>query len=289
MKLQDTLKKDHAVRPCYVTSSGSIILEVSFPSSLYIKTFSPLYHIAHDFLSAISEPRSRLTYIHEFRISSSSLLSYFLFSLTFIRALSVGLSPDDIISLLDQICKHPLPPSVPEMIRSTTEKFGRVKLVLDQTRYLVKTTDAELLQTLLLNPVIANARDTAEIEESRIEAEKETYGVSKVMREIKDIVDGDPFLYEDDWMSDGEDDALVDMMEGFEATQNDDIILASEEDDTTDVLLSFEIRKEAVEGVKKECSRLGVPMQSEYEYSLDMVNPDILIDLKATTVFFLYI
>jgi DNA excision repair protein ERCC-3 len=177
------------------------------------------------------------------------------------------------------------------MIRSTTEKFGKVKLVLDQTRYLVQTTDASLLQTLLQNPVVIEGRELGVVEEKRVTQEKETYAVDKVMQEIKGIVNADPFLYDDAWMSDGEDEALVDMMVDFEGTGNPgkDDAIPVELDDDTDVMLSFEIRKEAVEGVKKECSRLGFPMQSEYEYSMDKVNPDILIDLKATTVCLLMI
>jgi DNA excision repair protein ERCC-3 len=170
------------------------------------------------------------------------------------------------------------------MILATTAKFGKVKLVLDQTRYLVQTTDANLLQTLLQNQVVIEGRELGVVEEKRVVLEKETYAVGKVMQEIQGIVNNDPFLYDDDWMSDGDDEALVDMMVDFETKEDTDKIPVELDDDGKDVMLSFEIRKEAVEGVKKECSRLGFPMQSEYEYSLDTMNPDILIDLKATSV-----
>lgn len=47
------LKKDHRIRPCYVTPGGTILLEVlivHIPNSC-LKTFSPLFQIAHEFLS----------------------------------------------------------------------------------------------------------------------------------------------------------------------------------------------------------------------------------------------
>lgn len=107
----------------------------------------------------------------------------------------------------------------------------------------------------------------------------------------------DPFLYDDSWIDDDDDDVspemdekLDELMQSFEATANPvetvaDIAKNDDTEATDDSLLvqSFEISKDSVESVRRECSRLGYPMISEYEYAQDGVNPDIEIGLKATT------
>lgn len=88
------LKKDHLLRPIWVTPSNLIILEA----------FSPIYLSAYDFLVAIAEPISRPEFIHKYRLTSSSLYA----------AASVSIDTETIITTLGTLCKTDLPSAVVE-------------------------------------------------------------------------------------------------------------------------------------------------------------------------------
>lgn len=81
-----TLKADHSSRPIWIDpETGAFILE----------SFSPLAEQAQDFLVAISEPVSRPSFIHEYKLTSYSLYA----------AVSVGLQTQDIIDVLSRLSK----------------------------------------------------------------------------------------------------------------------------------------------------------------------------------------
>lgn len=63
---------------------------------IFLEAYSPLCKDATEFLIAIAEPASRPTFIHEYRLTSTSLYS----------AASVELHKDDIIKILDKFCKN---------------------------------------------------------------------------------------------------------------------------------------------------------------------------------------
>ncbi|KAF1731469.1 putative DNA repair helicase ercc3 [Beauveria bassiana] len=140
------LKKDHRNRPLWIDpKKGRIILE----------SFSPLAEQAQDFLITIAEPLSRPTFMHEYALTMHSLYA----------AVSVGLSPKDIINTLERFLKTPLPDEIRAFITSCTQTYGKVKLVLKDTKYFVESPDPEMLQMLLKNPKIGPLRvqGTAEI------------------------------------------------------------------------------------------------------------------------------
>ncbi|KAJ4166988.1 DNA repair helicase RAD25 [Fusarium oxysporum] len=133
------LKKDHQNRPLWIDpQKGRIILE----------SFNPLAEQAQDFLITISEPLSRPTFMHEYALTTHSLYA----------AVSVGLSPEDIINTLDRFLKTPLPDEIRNFITSCTQSYGKVKLVLKNTKYYVESPDPNMLQTLLKNPKIGPLR-----------------------------------------------------------------------------------------------------------------------------------
>eukprot|EP00126_Sphaerothecum_destruens_P004672 Sdes_comp18317_c0_seq1m8037 len=140
------LKPDHSLRPIWVTPDGFI----------YLETFSPIYQQAYDFLIAIAEPLCRPKYIHEYRLSPYSLYA----------AVSVGLETDDIIGVLSRLSKVPLPEGIGEFIRSCTLSYGKVKLVLKHNRYFIESVYADILQTLLKDPLIQEARVEVSKQES---------------------------------------------------------------------------------------------------------------------------
>ncbi|KNC97502.1 DNA repair helicase rad25 [Spizellomyces punctatus DAOM BR117] len=132
------LKADHESRPLWVCQDGRIILEA----------FSPIAEQAQDFLVAISEPVTRPSHVHEYRLSEYSLYA----------AVSVGLDTDGIIQVLDRLSKTQLPPTVEKFIRENTQSYGKVKLVLKQNRYWIESADEMILQTLLKDEKIRECR-----------------------------------------------------------------------------------------------------------------------------------
>lgn len=145
---QLALKTDHVNRPLWVSANGHIFLE----------SFSPLHELAQDFLVAISEPVSRPTHIHEYRLTPYSLYA----------AVSVGLETEDIIQVLSRLCKTQLQPDIAAFIRSCTVSYGKVKLVLKFNRYWIESPSAGTLQLLLKDPIIMQSR----VAETDILAEK---------------------------------------------------------------------------------------------------------------------
>jgi DNA excision repair protein ERCC-3 len=92
-------------RPLWVTPEGRIFLE----------TFSPVYKQAYDFLIAIAEPVSRPEVIHEYVLTMHSLYA----------AVSVGLSTDTIITVLNRLSKNFLDDRLVDIIRQSTENYGK--------------------------------------------------------------------------------------------------------------------------------------------------------------------
>ncbi|WVO17278.1 hypothetical protein L204_104970 [Cryptococcus depauperatus] len=128
------LKSDYSLRPLWVDDRGNIIVEA----------FAPFAKQAQDFLVAISEPVSRPSLIHEYRITKPSLHS----------AMSIGLETKVIIEVLSRLSKTPLSHQLIFRIEEWTASFGKVRLVLKDNRYFLETSVPEFLQKLMNDPVI---------------------------------------------------------------------------------------------------------------------------------------
>lgn len=248
------LKKDHQNRPLWIDpQKGRIILE----------SFNPLAEQAQDFLITIAEPLSRPTFMHEYALTTHSLYA----------AVSVGLSPSDIINTLERFLKTPLPDEIREFITTCTQSYGKVKLVLKNTKYFVESPDPNMLQTLLKNPKIGPLRvqGSEEITTSAapklgglvIPGTKNAAGV----KQANGLQQPGP---------DGQDGQPIQEGDVF-ATLNE------EDDDDQEVTHSFEIADKDVETVQKECLNLGYPVLEEYDFRRDEVNANLEIDLKPGT------
>ena len=132
------LKPDHAARPLWVCPDGRIFLE----------TFSPVYRQATDFLVAVAEPLSRPATLHEYALTPHSLYA----------AVSVGLSAESIVAVLQRLSKVELPPEVADFVAGATGNFGKVKLVLRRSRFHVEASDPSILRRLLRDKTIRKAR-----------------------------------------------------------------------------------------------------------------------------------
>jgi DNA excision repair protein ERCC-3 len=94
----------------------------------------------------------RPAFMHEYLLTEYSLYA----------AMSVGLQTEDIIEVLNRLSKIPIPPQLLDSIRTWTSSYGKVKLVLKHNHYYLESSQPEMLQRLLRDPIIKGARAVAE-------------------------------------------------------------------------------------------------------------------------------
>ncbi|KAJ3386873.1 hypothetical protein HDU92_002221, partial [Lobulomyces angularis] len=299
------LKVDHLHRPIYILENSRIILEA----------FSNIANQAIDFLIAIAEPVSRQKLIHEYKITEYSLYAVEL--KLFIVAISVGLTSESIIKVLETLTKtKTLPESVLNFITKHTRSFGKVKLVLKKAKYYIEVEDTDILKILLNNEIISECRIKADengVPDYNVESlKREPYDGKSINGVIKNLDAAiclskekngeiskksfDPFV--DDWFSSDEEDnfgiddgAFLLAMQNFEKNyvQDSSVITINDADEgdgefeAVKSIKSFEIAKDKLENVKKICSELNYPLLEEYDFKIDAINPTIQLDLKSTT------
>lgn len=250
------LRPDHYSRPLWISPNKNDV-------RIILESFSPLAEQAQDFLVTIAEPLSRPAYIHEYKITTYSLYA----------AVSVGLETDDIILVLNRLSKVPVADSIVNFIRASTVSYGKIKLVLRHNRYYVESSQADILQMLLRDPVIGPLRIKAS--ENTITSN----GLVQAAAPLRDVFSGSKEVSKNDSGSkDGtEENALApDMAKGVDATAEDD-------DNDLDTVHSFEVANESVEIVKRRCQEIEYPVLEEYDFRNDDRNPDLEIDLKPST------
>lgn len=258
------LKSDHANRPLWIDPErGRIILE----------SFSPLGKQAEDFLVTIAEPQSRPTYMHEFTINVHSLYA----------AISVGLSPIDIINNLEKFSKSKLPASLKEWITDSTSSFGKVKLVLKHNAYYIESSDPKVLQTLLNDEVIGPCRieGTEELTKEKaptmgglvIPGTKNADGLQQppnAQQESSRRAEADSDSSDEDDMGG------IDDQELFQALREEE----DDDDEDGDHVHSFQVPRDKVERVKQRCLEISFPITEEYDFRNDDRNANLNIDLR---------
>ena len=250
------LKLDHSSRPLWISpDDGHIILE----------GFNALAEQAQDFLIAIAEPVSRPSFVHEYKLTPYSLYA----------AVSVGLEPDDIIEVLNRLSKVPVPKPVLDFIREYTMSFGKIKLVLKQNRYFVESSHPEILQMLLRDSVIGEARMKIDAPLPVPAAPVAPHAAVRATEQAAAPEGNAPVGATGDVPSNttAEQDLFSAVIGVYDADELDE----------DDAVHSFEIREEFIETVKRRCNELGFPMLEEYDFRNDRLNPDLEIDLKPIT------
>ena len=96
----------------------------------------------------IAEPVSRPSFIHEWQLSKQSLYA----------SVSVGMDTEHIIKTLSCFSKVKLPQVLIDKLKEETRTYGKVKIVLKDTRYYVESPLTDVLTELLRHPVIGKAR-----------------------------------------------------------------------------------------------------------------------------------
>ncbi|KAI5171322.1 DNA excision repair protein ERCC-3 [Nematocida sp. LUAm3] len=128
------MKESSTSRPMWVSPDGIIILEMHTEQSRQ----------AQDFLIAVSEPVSRPTNVHEYKITAYSLYA----------AASVGLKTDDIIDTMDRFSKNKIPLSVLNFIRSCTTSYGKIKMVIREGRYFIESQENQNISFLYKDKIL---------------------------------------------------------------------------------------------------------------------------------------
>ena len=146
-----------------------------------------------------------------------------------------------------------------------------MKLVLRNNKYLVETTDAEILQMLLKDHVIAECRvhgaeqittSAPKMAGLAIAGSKEAAGVKEAegLSKNPEKAPANPTT-----------------KDIYDALNDDD------DDDDQDIVHAFQIRDDAVSQVTKRCLDLEYPALEEYDFRNDNLNANLEIDLQPAT------
>lgn len=189
---------------------------------IYLEAFHDLYAQAYDFLVAISEPVARPEYIHQYKLTPYSLYA----------AVATNIATESIISVLERMSKNQLPSSVKKFIRDCTKQYGKVRLVLKQNKFYVESEDAQVLRGLLRDPTIAQAR----------------------------VVEADASTDADGFVTHAKAEEMKENLKMLEEPEDSDDEEGDGQQQQQAVVVSFQIKGDAVESVKKQAIELDYPL-----------------------------
>jgi DNA excision repair protein ERCC-3 len=115
--------------PVIVQSDKSVLLEVD----------SPLYEEARDALARFAELEKSPEHIHTYRITPLSLWN----------AAAAGMLAGQVIEALTRYSKYPLPDNVRVDIADYVSRYGRLKLIREDGRLLLKSDDIALIAEIV--------------------------------------------------------------------------------------------------------------------------------------------
>ena len=170
--------------------------------------------------------------------------------------MATNIDTERIIAVLERLSKNKLPKQVISFIQDCTQKYGKAKLVLKHNKFYVESEFPMVLRELLRDPTIAQARVKEDVNAANVDAEGfVTTNKAEEMKENLDILEED---------SEDED-------EGEGSTKK------------TTTVVSFQVKGEAVESVKRQAIELDYPLMEEYDFRNDNINPNLPMDLKPHT------
>ncbi len=120
--------------PLIVQGDRSILVEVD----------NPLYTEARDALAPFAELEKSPEHIHTYRITPLSLWN----------AAAAGITADDMIEVLQNYTKFPLPTNLSQEINELVSRYGRVKLEKFENSLRLVCTDKPLLEELVRQPKV---------------------------------------------------------------------------------------------------------------------------------------
>lgn len=305
------LKVDHSDRPCYITADRKVVLEA----------FSPLSKQAQDFLVAIAEPVTRPNRIHEYRITEFSLYAAISVGLETNGILSVlhKLSKTLLPSSVEEFIREKTMAFGKVKLVLKNGEYWIESMFEDVISALLKDSIIRDARTILNSD--GNGETVEEKEWITIQVDPVlpfTVGRRGVSdQEVKDALDGIDLFEDwsdDDILQDNVKDTVLDSLSDTEMPDvgqnkenkeknNDacfgDVITIDHQDEADKYLQdfrdqnydskkrmlvnAFQIKKESVSDVRKQCSALNFPLSEEYDFRKDQNTASLDIDLKATT------
>ncbi|AFZ79027.1 rad25/xp-B DNA repair helicase, putative [Theileria equi strain WA] len=244
------IKESHQNRPVWVCPDGY----------LYLELFTPVSKQALDFLVTIAEPVCRPELIHEYQVTVFSLYT----------AISVGLSFDELLSNLNKFSKNIVPEELKESILSTASSFGKIKLVLKDSKYWIESFERKELDLLLTNPEIRSARihsNPWEVSNKTIDGSGITN--SDYLKSTLPTADFSSFGFNSNEISDNviEENIAVIGSTNFENK--------GKKNDRNEVF-SFEVQQEKIEDIKREALQtMRKPLVMEYDFRKDNNTPSL--------------
>jgi len=258
------LKKDHKIRPVWVLPTKRVMLEAS----------SRFYQQAYDFLVAIAEPVTRPKFVHEYKLTSYSLYA----------AVSIGLTPESIIDVLDRLSKVELPTEVCNFILECTVNFGKAKLVLRDSKMFVESPFKSTLERLLRNPTIKGARIAGEFQETDA-AQEEAWDLERLTNiDIREVEEDDPHIDNTDLqylLQDKEEEPSS--SSSSSALTNPGKVRKTDLEEVKKIVFNFQIENEAVEKVRKAALEIEFPLMEEYDFRNDKTSGTLSMELKPST------
>ena len=301
------LKQDYYDRPCYVTCNRKVILEA----------FSPIAKQAQDFLIAIAEPITRPNRIHEYKITEFSLYAAISVGLETQGILSVlgklckTELPSSIVDFIKAktsafgkvklVLKHNQYwiESMHENVISTLLKDP----IIQEARADYSADNAWI--TIVPDPILPLSFARRGVSEQEI---KETLDGIDLFQDwsSEDIMIDSPRALPRVSISElrSDLDSVFDenIQEEIQVAEDDvfgEVITIDQQDEEESDLLghtgqvndskvpllvnTFQIKKESVASVRKQCSVLDLPLSEEYDFRKDPNTPSLDIDLKAST------
>lgn len=242
--------------------------------TIILESFSALAPRAQEFLTTIGEPLSRPQFLHEYRLTAHSLHA---------AVASAGLTPQDLISTLERFSKIAVPADIAKFIRTCTESYGKVKLVLKDNKYFIECKEPTTLQRLLQDPEIAQGRVQSDVVVNKapqmgglvIPGTKEAAGAAQARTVPGEQVDADAAAAAA--AKETADQSAEDVFTSVTGIKEDG---EGDDDDEEDTVHSFEIARDWVEICQKRCLNLGYPISEEYAFRDDTTNAELPIDLR---------
>ncbi|EAN32430.1 DNA repair helicase rad25 family protein [Theileria parva strain Muguga] len=238
------LKNNHSARPLWVCPDGY----------LYLELFTPVSKQALDFIVTIAEPVCRPELIHEYQVTVFSLYT----------AVSVGLSFEELLNNLNKFSKNELPKKLKESILNTSSAFGKIKLVLRDSRYWIESFERSELDLLLTNQEIRNSRIHSNIWDNPNHSKTSTSNQNNEYVTISVPTSDFSFVFNRNH----------DVPESEETTVTK---FASRNDKTsTRQVFSFEVQQEKIEELKREAlQNMRRPLVMEYDFRKDNNSPSL--------------
>jgi DNA excision repair protein ERCC-3 len=167
--------------------------------TLLLETQAPRYKEARDALLGFAELVKSPEYVHTWRLTSLSLWN----------AAAAGHSADEVIGVLNEYAKYPVPDNLPLSIRDKMSRYGTLRLVRDGEWMLLETDDAVgmmLIRSLkavrdLLGDAVSDVQNRIN-PRHRGELKQVLTGCGHPVQDLAGYDDGDPLemaLTYDEW------------------------------------------------------------------------------------------